>query len=101
VKDKFTSERGSFMSDVKRIDFETGTFSSEGCLFPGTEEKLSILFNQKVISEREVKRLINNGAYEHDNRIVVMTRIQADALKGIYVPEMHPEGSDFYDRKNT
>lgn len=89
------------MGDTMRIDFEIGAYTSDGNLLPGTEEKLSVLFNRKVISEREVKALINSGAYERDVRIIVTTRIQADALNGVCVPEQHPEGSGIYDRKNT
>ena len=70
------------MSHVKRIDFETACYTSNGEVVEGTETPVCVLFNDTVVSVEEVNKLINNGEYEYDQRLIVITPIQADFLKG-------------------
>ena len=70
------------MNNVMRIDFTTGIANSDGKLINGTEVDVSVLWNITVISEEEVRKLIDSGWYECDERIVVTTPRQADNLRG-------------------
>lgn len=83
-------------ANIKRIDFETGIYTSYGKVIPGTEESFSILFNKTVISEGEVKKVINRGTFREDRRMIVTTTDRADALRGVLQKE-----SGAHDRKNT
>ncbi len=69
------------MENVMRIDFTTGIVNSDRKLVRGTETEVCVLWNRTVITEDEVRRLINSGMYEYDNRIVVTTPVQADNLR--------------------
>lgn len=69
------------MNNVKRIDFETGCANSDGELVKGTERDVTILFNKTVITDDEVRGLIDSGMYEYDSRVIVTTPIQADNLR--------------------
>lgn len=69
------------MKNVKRIDFITGCADSNRNLVKGTERKVTVLFNQTVITSDEVRKLIDSDMYEYDNRIIVTTPIQADNLR--------------------
>ena len=69
------------MKNVKRIDFVSGCANSDGKLVKGTERAVTILFNQTVITSKEVRKLIDNGMYEYDERIIVTTPTQADNLR--------------------
>lgn len=64
------------MDDVLRIDFTE-------LVGEHFVDRLTVLFNKNVISENEVKALIENGGYDQDNRIVVTKPERADALNGI------------------
>lgn len=69
------------MKNVMRIDFTTRIANSDGKPIRGTERDVTILFNKTVISEDEVKELIDSGMYEYDSRIIVTTPVQADNLR--------------------
>jgi hypothetical protein len=69
------------MKNVMRIDFETCIANSDGEPVKGTERNVTILFNKTVITDDEVKGLIDSGMYEYDNRIIVTTPRQADNLR--------------------
>lgn len=69
------------MKNVMRIDFEIGCTNSDGEIVDGTERGVCILYNKTVITNKEVKELINSGMYEYDNRIIVTTPTQADNLR--------------------
>lgn len=71
------------MNNVMRIDFSEGYTTSDGEFIDGMTEEITILFNPTVIYEDEVRKLINSGMYEYDNRIVVTTPTRADNLKSI------------------
>ena len=69
------------MKNVMRIDFTTRIANSDGKPVRGTERDVTILFNKTVISEDEIKELIDSGMYEYDSRIIVTTPVQADNLR--------------------
>lgn len=69
------------MKNVMRIDFEIGIANSDGKLVSGTERDVTILFNRTVITDDEVRELIDSGMYEYDSRIIVTTPTQADNLR--------------------
>ena len=71
------------MNNIMRIDFTEGYMNSDGEFIEGMTEEITILFNITVISEEEVRELIDSGMYEYDSRVVAMTPTQADNLKGI------------------
>ena len=68
--------------NIKRIDFVQGTATSDGKIINGTEVEMSILFNQTVISAEEVRKLIETEMHEYDQRVICVTKVQADNLKG-------------------
>lgn len=67
---------------IKRIDFTIACCNSDGKPVKGTEEELVVMFNDKIISVEEVNKLIDSGMYEYDERVVAITKIQADNLAG-------------------
>lgn len=69
------------MKNVMRIDFKTGIANSDGKLVEGTERDVCVLYNKTVITNDEVRELIDSGMYEYDNRVIVTTPIQADNLR--------------------
>lgn len=73
--------------DIRRIDFEIYSSDSDGKPLFKTED-ISILFNKKIISSKEVQELIKNGSYERDDRIIVTTPKQANILKGVFDDEI-------------
>lgn len=70
------------IENIKRIDFETGCYTSDDELIPGTIIQECVLFNSAVISEEEVKDLLRSGKHEYDPRVIVTTQIQAQNLAG-------------------
>lgn len=70
------------IKNIKRIDFETGCYTSDNELIPGTTRQECVLFNNAIISEKEVKDLIRSGKHEYDPRVIVTTQIQAQNLAG-------------------
>lgn len=69
---------------VKRIDFATSTCTSDGDSVAGTDTWHSVIFNDAVITDIEVKALLSTGEYEYDNRLIITTPTRADAVTGIY-----------------
>ena len=69
------------MKNVMRIDFKTGIANSDGKLVEGTERDVCVLYNKTVITDDEVRKLIDSDMYEYDNRVIVTTPIQADNLR--------------------
>lgn len=69
------------MKNITRIDFTVGCANSDGKVVNGTERDISVLFNETVISTEEVNELIESGMYEYDDRIIVVSKRQADSLK--------------------
>ena len=69
------------MNNVKRIDFNYCLADSDGNPIDGTGTNVSVLFNITVISEKEVRELIESGEYEFDNRLVITTPSRADNLR--------------------
>lgn len=70
------------MNNIRRIDFETGCYTSDDEIVKGTERNATVLFNETVITSDEVRELIRSGMYEYDSRVIVTTPTQADNLKG-------------------
>lgn len=70
------------IDNIKRIDFETGCYTPDNELIPGTTRQECVLFNSAIISEKEVKDLIRSGEYEYDSRVIVTTQTQAQNLAG-------------------
>ena len=70
------------MDNIKRIDFEMGYADSDGEFIKGMTEEVAVLYNENVINYEEVCMLIDSGEYEYDSRVVVITPIQADNLRG-------------------
>lgn len=71
---------GDVVRDCQRIDFVTCLANSDGEGLPGTEQTVTVLFNQKVISETEVKQLIRAGRHEYDSRVIITTPEAADSF---------------------
>lgn len=70
------------MNNIRRCDFEVGSFSSDGEYIEGTSRGVCVMWNRTVISDEEVLELINSGKYEYDDRVIVTTPKQADNLRG-------------------
>ena len=68
-------------NDLKRIDFDTFLCNSDGEPIMKNGE-VTVLYNQKIISEKEVKKIIYNDGYKCSNKVIVTTPMQADILKG-------------------
>lgn len=64
-----------------RIDCKEVVCNSDDEPIAGTERELAILFNKRVISQEEVKKLIAEDVFWSDERVVVMTKKQADNLR--------------------
>lgn len=70
---------------IRRIDFEIGNLDDGGQPI-GPASKVSVLYNTDVILYEEVQRVILNERYKHDERVVFMTRRQADYFCGKLIP---------------
>ena len=44
--------------------------------------EICVIYNRKIISDKEVKNLIQNERYDCDDRLIVTTPTQADIIKG-------------------
>lgn len=73
--------------DLQRIDFDTFLCNSDGEPIMKDGE-VSVLFDKRKISEKNVKKLINDNSYELDKRIITTTPEQANILKGIFDDEI-------------
>ena len=66
---------------IQRIDFTTCAADSDGNLIEETEREISVIYNTQIISEKEVKKLIKNGMYEYNDKIITTIPKTADILK--------------------
>ena len=57
-------------SNLRVITFTTRMADSDGEPIPGTESERNLIFNCTQITEDEVHQLINDDAWEFDDRIV-------------------------------
>ena len=74
-------------SNLRIITFTTRMADSDGEPIPGTERERNLIFNCTQISEDEVNQLINDDAWELDDRIVSVHSSQLKYLfdkVGIY-----------------
>lgn len=69
------------MNRIRRKDVVMCLADSEGERIAGTEEEVSIIYNNEVITEKEVDYLIQNDMFKYDERVIATTRKQADYLK--------------------
>lgn len=67
--------------NVRRMDFTVGTATEDG-IIPGTEQEMVVLYNETIISDKEVRKLVMNQMADHDLRVIYTTKIQADFLRG-------------------
>jgi putative transcriptional regulator len=65
---------------IKRIDFELCYSDSDDEPVKGTNHEVSVIYNTDIIKEEELEKIINNGMYEYDNRIIVTTPKKANIL---------------------
>ncbi|MEE1505086.1 MAG: hypothetical protein UGF89_12690 [Acutalibacteraceae bacterium] len=80
---EYTDPKASALGDVMVFELRVCTGTSDGKPVKGTERDIAVFFNQKVISTEEVKKLIENGGYEHDIRVVVTSLKQGRLLRGM------------------
>lgn len=66
---------------IRRVDFEVCVANSDGEPIRGTERMVSVIYNTQITPAKEVEKLINNGMYEHDERLIVTIPESADILK--------------------
>ena len=74
-------------ANTKRVNFSKGDVA------------YSALYNSKMIDENEVKRIIEYGKCDTDERVVLMETAMADRLHILFTPEMGYELSDFSSGK--
>ena len=72
-------------SNLRIITFTTSMADSDGEPIPGTERERNLIFNCTQITEDEVHQLINDDAWELDNRIV---SVQSSQLKYLFDKEI-------------
>lgn len=65
----------------KLTEFELASVDSNDKPIKGTEEWISILWNDDVLSFSEVEHLIHSGKYKSDNRVIVTTR---DRIRNVF-----------------
>ena len=74
-------------SNLRVISFTTRLADSDGEPIPGTERERNLIFNCTQITENEVNQLIDDDAWELDDRIVSLHSSQLKYLfdkVGIY-----------------
>lgn len=71
------------LSSLKRVNFNKGDIA------------YSVLYNEKMIDEDSVKKIIEYGKICSDERVVLMETDMADRLHILFTPEMGYELSDF------
>lgn len=79
---EYTDTKTSALGDVMVFELRVCTGTSDGKPVKGTERDIAVFYNKKVISTAEVKKLIENGGYEYDSRVVVTSRLQSQLLRG-------------------
>ena len=67
-------------SNLRLITFTTIIADSDGDPIPGTERDRNLIFNCTQITEEEVHQLINDDAWELDDRIVSVPSSQLKYL---------------------
>ena len=67
-------------SNLRIITFITRMADSDGEPIPGTERERNLIFNRTQITEDEVQQLINDDAWELDDRIVSVCSSQLKYL---------------------
>ena len=67
-------------SNLRVITFTTRMADSDGEPIPGTERERNLIFNRTQISDDEVTQLINDDAWELDDRIVSVHSYQLKYL---------------------
>ncbi len=71
-------------SNLRIITFTTRMADSDGEPIPGTERERNLIFNCTQITEDEVHQLINDDAWELDDRIV---SVHSSQLKYLFDKE--------------
>ena len=72
-------------SNLRIITFTTRMADSDGEPIPGTERERNLIFNRTQITEDEVNQLINDDAWELDDRIV---SVHSSQLKYLFDKEV-------------
>ena len=72
-------------SNLRIITFTTRMADSDGEPIPGTERERNLIFNCTQIAEDEVHQLINDDAWELDDRIV---SVRSSQLKYLFDKEI-------------
>ena len=72
-------------SNLRVISFKTALANSDGEPISGTERERNLIFNCTHISENEVHQLINDDAWELDDRVV---SIYSSQLKYLFDKEV-------------
>ena len=72
-------------SNLRIITFTTRMADSDGEPIPGTERERNLIFNCTQITEEEVHQLIDDDAWELDNRIV---SVHSSQLKYLFDKEI-------------
>lgn len=63
-------------SNLKVIKFTSYCCTSDGIPVENTGRDVCVLFNKTQIDEKEVSKLIDNGMYEYDDRVVILNSNQ-------------------------
>ena len=71
-------------SNLRVITFTTRIADSAGRPIPGTEHERNLIFNCTQITEDEVQQLINDDAWEFDDKIV---SVHSSQLKYLFDKE--------------
>ncbi|MBO5711243.1 MAG: hypothetical protein J6R47_00250 [Acholeplasmatales bacterium] len=71
-------------SNLRIITFTSRMADSDGEAIPGTERERNLIFNCTQITEDEVHQLINDDAWEFDDRIV---SVHSSQLKYLFDKE--------------
>ena len=72
-------------SNLRLITFTTRAADSDGEPIPGTERERNLIFNCTQITDEEVHQLINDDAWELDDRIV---SVHSSQLKYLFDKEI-------------
>lgn len=72
-------------SNLRIITFTTIIADSDGDPIPGTEHDRNLIFNCTQITEEEVHQLINDDAWELDDRII---SVHSSQLKYLFDKEI-------------
>lgn len=95
-KEKLTSI-GQHALNIRIIEIALLSSDSEGKPIEGTEHMIDIIFNQEIISEEEVEKLIKNGMYSFDDRLILTDPVRMANLFPHYaeiIETTDPDGDD-------